>query len=110
MFQRTLSFWKRLLGRSPSAHLATALEEDRRVWVRYPTDLETTYAEASGTGKRLAARVRDISLGGVNLAVDRPLDPGALLSIELPGATEHSHCAVLACVVHVTQASAGEWH
>ncbi|MCI0462437.1 MAG: PilZ domain-containing protein [Gemmataceae bacterium] len=109
MFQRTLSFWKRLLGRSPSEP-SEATEQDRRVWVRYPADLETTYAEAGGGGRRLAARVRNVSLGGVNLAVDRPLDPGALLSIELPEAGEHTPSAVLACVVHVTQASAEEWH
>jgi hypothetical protein len=78
--------------------------------VRVPSVQDTSRAQSGGTGKRLAARVRDISLGGINLAVDRPLDPGALLSIELPGATEHAPSAVLACVVHVIQAGAGEWH
>jgi hypothetical protein len=113
MFERTRSFWRRLLGRSEGAGAAgttTQVEEDRRVWVRYPTDLETTYCQAGGEGKRLAARVRNISLGGVNLAVDRPFDPGALLSIELPGATEHERSTALACVVHVTQADEREWH
>jgi hypothetical protein len=113
MFGRTVSFWKRLLGRDPRPAAAAAVqqaEEDRRVWVRYPADLETTYTPAGpGETSRLWARVRNISLGGVSLSVDRPFEPGALLGVELPGATEQSFTNVLACVVHVSAAEAGEW-
>jgi hypothetical protein len=113
MFERTVSFWKRLLGQEPKAGGGTALkqaEEDRRVWVRFPADLETTVqTAANGPPVRLPARVRDVSLGGVSLAIGRAFDPGDLLSVELPGATEQSRCKVLACVVHVTPAGGGEW-
>jgi hypothetical protein len=111
MFQRTVSFWKRLLGRqSPPQAFASVAEDERRVWVRYPADLETTY-QPSGAGQaaRLSARVRNVSLGGVSLTVDRAFQPGDLLSVELPGATEATRCNVLACVVHVGQAAPGEW-
>src|ERR1700757_4769355 len=105
MFARTVSFWKRLLGRHTPATAAAAVqqgEEERRVWVRYPADLETTYRPAGhGDAAQLSARVRNISLGGVSLSVDRTFEPGDLLSVELPGATEHSRCNILACVVHV---------
>jgi hypothetical protein len=113
MFARTVSFWKRLTGRHAPAEKTTAVqhaEEERRVWVRYPADLETTVQPPGpGTPARLSARVRNISLGGVSLALDRPFEPGELLSVELPGATEESRCNVLACVVHVGEGSDGAW-
>jgi hypothetical protein len=113
MFARTVSFWKRLLGRQPAAEDGASVkqaEEDRRVWVRHPADLETTYQPADRSeAVRLGARVRNISLGGVSLAVNRAFEPGDLLSVELPGATEESRCKVLACVVHVAPVSDGEW-
>ncbi len=113
MFERTVSFWKRLLGRQAPAEGAGAVqqaEEERRVWVRYPADLETTVqAAGSPDAVRLSARVRNVSLGGVSLAVDRPFEPGDLLSVELPGATEQTRCNVLACVVHVGETPEGGW-
>ncbi len=113
MFERTVSFWKRLLGRHPRTDASSSVaqaEEERRIWIRYPADLETTYQPAApGTVERLSARVRNISLGGVSLAVDRAFAEGDMLSVELPGATEASRCNVLACVVHVTPGANGEW-
>ncbi|HYT88627.1 MAG TPA: PilZ domain-containing protein [Gemmataceae bacterium] len=113
MFERTMSFWKRLLGRHPAAEDGASVkqaEEDRRVWVRYPADLPTTYQPASKEETvRLTARVRNVSLGGVSLAVDRPFQPGEMLSVELPGATDESRCKVLACVVHLTPVGGSEW-
>src|SRR5690242_3805741 len=113
MFERTVSFWKRLLGRQAPAEGASGVqqaEEERRVWVRYPADLETTVqAAGSPDAVRLSARVRNVSLGGVSLAVDRPFEPGDLLSVELPGATEQTRCNVLACVVHVGEMPEGGW-
>jgi hypothetical protein len=113
MFERTVSFWKRLLGRHAPGGSAVAVrqaQDERRVWLRYPADLETTVLPAGGgDAVRLTARLRNVSLGGVSLSVDRSFAPGDLLSVELPGATEQSRCTVLACVVHANPGADGDW-
>ena len=113
MFERTRNFWRRLLGRpatSAGGNVAVATGEERRVWVRYPADLETSYTPAGmPETARFSARVRNISLGGVNLLADRPFRPGELLTVELPGATDETRCNVLACVVHCQEEGPGEW-
>jgi c-di-GMP-binding flagellar brake protein YcgR len=113
MFGRTVSKWRRLLHAEPEAvdgEVAQAVQEDRRVWVRYPADLETTYQPVSESdSRRLSARVRNISLNGINLLVNRPFTPGDLLSVELPRAGDSSPYTVLACVVHASPHGEGEW-
>ena len=103
MFERTKSFWRRLLGR-PATVTASVDTEDRRIWVRYPADLETAYKPAGAPeSTRLSARVRNISLGGINLLGSRAFQPGELLTVELPGADDQSWSNVLACVVHCAE-------
>jgi c-di-GMP-binding flagellar brake protein YcgR len=113
MFERTRSIWKRLVHSGTRLHASrgTALaEEDRRVCVRYPVDLPTTLQPSAGAkSTTLPARIRDLSLGGVNLEVERSFAPGALLSVELPGADEQSTIQVLACVVHARELDNGKW-
>jgi c-di-GMP-binding flagellar brake protein YcgR len=83
---------------------------ERRVWVRFPADLETSYQTSPAAGAaRLSARVRNISLGGINLLGNRAFQPGDMLSVELPGATEQTTTNVLACVVHCERQHGGEW-
>ncbi len=107
MFQRVLRSWNRLVGRPASP---AAVAEDRRVWVRYPCQLETTFRPAHEPAPdRLAARVQDISLGGINLVVDRRLDPGSLLSVDLPGADGRHPSTTLAYVVRVGPLEDGSW-
>jgi c-di-GMP-binding flagellar brake protein YcgR len=113
MLGRTVSLWRRLVGGQMPAGLEggdQAVADDRRVWVRHAADLETMVQTDSGTdGEQLSARVRNISLGGISLLVDRPFETGELLTIELPGVEEnHSH-TVLACVVHAMSHSDQEW-
>jgi hypothetical protein len=104
MFQRVVKW---LLG----GHRAPVAEEERRVWIRHPCDAQTTcqLVNAPPVGERLAARVQNISRGGISLVVNRRFDPETLLSVELPGPTEHSPSFVLAYVVRVTPYPAGEW-
>jgi c-di-GMP-binding flagellar brake protein YcgR len=112
MFERTKTFWRRLLGRAGQTTTATldAGTEERRVWIRYPADLQTAYKPSGAPDStRLSARVRNISLGGINLVGNRSFQPGELLTVELPGATEETRCNVLACVVHCAEEEAGEW-
>lgn len=78
--------------------------------MRSLSDVETMckLAEAPATG-RMSAKIRNISRGGVNLLVPQPLDPGALLSIELPGDGAGDEYFVLACVAHANAQRNGEW-
>lgn len=112
MFERTFSFWRRLVGKSQSvSSSAESADADRRLWVRYAVDLETTYHPAGfpETGQ-LSARVRDISRGGANLIVSREFLAGELLSVELPRGNGHTGHSVLACIVRVEPASGDEWN
>ncbi len=108
MFERTFSFWRRLVGK-PSAPSQEAPAE-RRLWVRYPANVQTAVqvADRSIPQQRFQAQVRDISLGGANLVVDSPFESGQMLSVELPcyeGAETHT---VLACVVR-SENENGHW-
>jgi hypothetical protein len=110
MFERTASLWRRLTGRqvNPAVNTKDEVADERRVWVRYPADLTTQYAPATeAEDPSLAARIADISLGGIKLRVDRPSEPGSMLTVTLPG--EGSSLTVLACVVHCQSLARGEW-
>jgi hypothetical protein len=85
-------------------------EEERRVWIRHPYDVETTCRAVNTRPEdRLSARVQDISRGGINLLVNRPVDLDTLLSVELPGTPEQPPSTVLAYVVRVVPRGPGGW-
>lgn len=126
MFQRTFSFWRRLVGGGAPAAPGPAAagragdqagggagqsaQEERRLWVRYPANLTANVQPAAGMEElRVPARVRDISLGGANLLVDRAFETGQLLSIELPHREGEETNTVLACVVRAVPESGGQW-
>jgi c-di-GMP-binding flagellar brake protein YcgR len=112
MLQRTVSLLRRLVTWQPesSSPLHLTGEEDRRMRARYPANVEVPCRPAGAAGaETLQARVRNISLGGINVIVNRHFKPGDLLSLELPAAEGQAPNEVLACVVHVTPRSAGEW-
>src|SRR5262245_44202126 len=103
MLQRVLPFLERLGRRK-----ATAMPiEERRVWVRHPCRLETTL-QAGDADERapISARVRNVSRGGIQLIVDRCIQTGELIGVDLPGPDEG---AVLACVLHTAKAGSREW-
>lgn len=114
MFERTFSFWRSLVGRreapAPVNRGGAAVEEDRRLWVRFQADVETRVQLAQGDdAERVSARVRDVSAGGANLVAGRAFQPGQILSLELPGAVGDALQIVLACVVRVARQADGEW-
>src|SRR5262245_22884203 len=110
MFARTFSFCRRLVGTEARRGSGTAVEEDRRLWVRDPGNLEATFEPAEPSDQdRLSAEVRDISRGGANLVVERAFQPGDLLSLELPGLADSSRATVLACIVRVRSSAKGKW-
>jgi len=107
MFERTFSFWRRLVGKSePSANP----NEERRLWVRHPANLSTTVRpNSNGKSVRVASTVRDISRGGVHLIVDYAFEAGQLITIELPLADSDRTQSVLACIVRVVAEGPGKW-
>src|SRR5437870_1042580 len=111
MFERASSLLRRLVGKTPVPQSKTATSElDRRLWIRYATDVATNIQVAgNGQETRLPARVKDISLGGANLVLDRAFPPGQLLSLELPREGGQETQTVLACVVRVRAEDSGEW-
>jgi hypothetical protein len=113
MFEKTFTFWRRLIGTeaapAPESSTTAAVEDDRRLWARHAADLEGS-VEVSGNGYRdkMRAHVRDLSLGGANLLVDRPLPAGQMLSLELPAGVDEVR-TVLGCVTRVGRADDGQW-
>ena len=84
---------------------------ERRVWVRYPANLQTTVQLAGHpvVETRVSARVQDISPGGANLLVDQAFESGQMLSVELPHTGEQETHTVLACIVRVVADGVGQW-
>jgi PilZ domain len=113
MLAQTISLWRQLVGRTSRSLQADLLEaptDERRIWIRYPSTVETTCGPVSGNGtKGLPARVRNISRGGVNLLVEHCVSPGSLLGIELPGPAEPETYTVLAYVLHATPEATEQW-
>jgi hypothetical protein len=92
------------------------LERTRRLWSRLAgTDRRhSDRAESGGTSicqasakdlARTDVRVHDVSRTGLSFLIDRPLAPGALVTLENSGVGTSS--AVLACVRHSTPDPAG---
>jgi hypothetical protein len=109
MFQSLLSFCRRLFGGASQA-TAQAPEDERRVWVRFPSSAQTVVQPVhNGIPTQLSARVRNVSRGGINLTVNKTFNPGELIAIELPGASPERTSSVLACVVHVNPVDSEQW-
>jgi hypothetical protein len=110
MFQRTLSSLGQVVGWRKHESDSSDVEAERRIWVRYPCDVEATCQPANTPdAMRLSARVRNISRGGINVVMDCPVESGSLISVELPAVKDEFSSTVLAYVVRVAKKSAGEW-
>jgi c-di-GMP-binding flagellar brake protein YcgR len=111
MFERTFSFWRRLVNKVHPSQVPAS--QERRLWVRYPAELQTNVqlaAEAeTAQPTRFSVSVRDISLGGANLLADRAFETGQMLGIELPQAGKDESHTVLACIVRVVPEGPGQW-
>lgn len=107
--------WRQLKSLIGGAHQDTIYEpeSERRVWVRRSCDfdayLQPVALDLGGLGDRQAARVRNISRGGMNIVVSQPLESGSHISVELPGDEGQRPFTVLACVVHAVPQSGGGW-
>jgi hypothetical protein len=84
--------------------------EDKREWVRFACELEATYRIVRVTERKPApAKVIDISPRGVGLVIDRAMEPGTVLSVDLQSKSGQSTLRMFACVVRVKQPKPGEW-
>jgi hypothetical protein len=86
-----LKLLKRLIG----SHAAPA--DERRRWARFPSHGKAWVHLGPHDADIVSAVIRDISRGGVSLGVDRAVESGTMLRVELPNTTT----TVLACVAHV---------
>jgi c-di-GMP-binding flagellar brake protein YcgR len=108
MFECTKTLWRRLLG-AKTGSTGVASAEDRRVSYRYPADRQLMYRSTEEIGQHYTAQLRNISLGGMNLVVDRLYQPGDLLSVDIPEKGQASMSTLLACVVHVSPLGENQW-
>ena len=76
--------------------------EDHRSWVRFVCNVKAS-CQCINDGEKQAwpAAVVNISANGIGLLVDRAIETGTLLNLDLES-PKHSARTILACVVHVT--------
>lgn len=83
---------------------------DRRAWIRFPCDLGSSCRPSiGGDDMSWAARILDISQGGIRLLVERRFESRTILNIELEGENDEGPSSLLVRVVHVSAESGGQW-
>lgn len=103
MFKRTRSFLRRLTG----AESATSTVDDRRLYDRVPADHETIVQLNVDDAEPFVGRIEDVSPAGMKLVVERFIEPGTMIRVDIPTSSGEARTRVLACIVHV-QAAAQE--
>ena len=91
----------------------TVPKTERRAWVRFPTNQAVCCQPMSGPLADApegdwSGRALDISAGGIALVLDRQVEPGTVLSVELPSKPTKLRF-LFARVVHATQEMSGKW-
>jgi hypothetical protein len=83
---------------------------DCRRWTRFPCNIETVcYSCDTAPGERRAARILDISAGGIALVVRCQFLRGTLLHFELPQEMDLADPKILVRVVRVKNQGDGNW-
>jgi hypothetical protein len=96
----------------PSAEAKQRPKKDCRVWVRFPPSLENcchpvAACTARDSDTHWFGKIRDISIGGLALAMSRCFEAGSLLILDLDvQAVERSFFVQ---VVHATPEGNGHW-
>lgn len=111
MLQRLIASWREWWSAERVTEDLTKTLGERRVWVRYPSNLATTVQPefALPDSLQLSAKVQNISRGGINLLVERELDPGTQLLIERPHGDHSSTAPLAAYLVRSTMVNKGTW-
>lgn len=83
--------------------------DDKRAFVRFPCSVKATYERTDGPeGVLCPAEVDNVSATGIGLLLDRPLELGSLLNLQLRHTDRDETRTILACVVHVTTRPGGQ--
>ncbi len=83
---------------------------ERRAWVRYPCDLDSSCRPViNAVNRRWPAKVRNVSSGGMCVALDRRFEVGSLLTIDVQNAVGASCLSCVVKVIHVTREDCGNW-
>jgi hypothetical protein len=93
------------------AEESVATATNRRVTVRYPSNLRAScepLAARGKTGTEWQGLVKDVSRSGLGLLLDRRFEVGTVLTIDLP-LDPHCSYMVLARVAHATAQPEGDW-
>jgi PilZ domain len=85
---------------------------ERRAWVRFPSDQEISCQQPTTANRRTAdtawlGRVRDISVEGISLSINRWFERGTMLIVELSAKAEELHHLVR--VAHAAPERKGHW-
>jgi len=89
------------------AHQVKPASPDFRRWVRFPCNVETVcYTCETAPGERRAARILNISAGGIGLLLPCQFSGGTLLHLELPA--EAARLALIR-VVRIIEHTSGSW-
>jgi PilZ domain len=86
-------------------------EDERRAWLRLSCDPDRP-ARASvliNRGEKITAKVLNIAVGGVGLAVPRHCEPGTSLRLELIDPSGRTSRPIQARVIHSSQKGPDEW-
>jgi hypothetical protein len=82
--------------------------DDQRTWVRFPCRVKAACQVVSDPPEApWPVDVLDLSPSGIGLSVERPIDPGTLLNVDLQDGAGRITTSMLACVVHVTDREDG---
>jgi hypothetical protein len=92
------------------ARRARSPARDGRCWVRFPCSVETVcYSLETTPGEKAAARILNVSAGGLALAVPCEFAAGTLLRLDLPGTVGRPARQMLVRVVQSRPESTGSW-
>ena len=83
---------------------------DGRTWVRFPCHVKMSLCSIGPRHDNpWPAKVLNISANGIALRVTKPVEPGALLTVELLQSANQASQTLLTCVVYVKELGTGEW-
>jgi hypothetical protein len=110
MLKWSVPLWRRWdWHRWRRAYIAHTPKGERRAWVRYPCNVETSCQSESDEAAGCSATVRNISLGGMNLIVDQRFQSGTLLKVEVQSSLENTPQMLCVRVIHVVEQPDGTW-